>query len=108
MGVAITTTAPTTVAPMAGEAPAGGPPPGKGADLPTRGRALKELINKIQAKVEEQQGLLRVLEWQATVMEHGVDPAEIVGMTAPRAGKVEATLKDGTRHEIPVPPSGRK
>ena len=88
---------------MAGEAPGEAP-----LDLPARGRATRQLVGTIQAKIAEMQKLLRVLEWQATVMEHGVDPAEIAGMTAPRAGKVEATLKDGTRHEIPAPPSAAK
>lgn len=76
--------------------------------LQEKGRGMRALIDAIRVKRAEQDRLLALLEWQAGVLEHGIDPQRLRRRSPPREGRVTVYLDDGTAHDLPervaVPP----
>jgi hypothetical protein len=81
------------------------------SNLEDRGRRIREAIAKIRSRQAELEHLLAELEAQATLMEVGIDPQEVVGVRPMREGRwrdlskdrSQVMLSDGREVEVRIP-----
>jgi hypothetical protein len=66
---------------------------------------MKRTTSKIDAKLREQQRLLKLLEYYEWLADHGVTPEDVKRVSETQAPRtIHFTLSDGRKVSLPWPP----